>query len=324
MTAKPEWDSRPSLAVIRVMEETHPETPMAFGISEEDIFYNALSSQLAVLIEEKIKNLMREVDGFIREADKDIQQPILFFRQGFEEKTPQTPVRLGSFLRSHLKYIDLVSPSYRLSGSNGQLTILRLASTYQSFKILAKRWSRNVENRIGVELTNWEIPSGRQAVDPIRQPQHATALSAMSVATAHMSLIHELKQHLERKILTTKRDGLAGFDAAYNHFEDSLAPFQRALYPRSADMMEGLVLLFLGLRQLVDVLNTSQYDRSAITEEFMKYPESLRELLYYYQAVKESAGFCFTELQEKQNKNEKLQENSFESAVKRMKHWDIF
>lgn len=325
------------VALLQVLEEDYPDVVFHYGLTSEDIMHNARWTQVHLLIR-AINELLREVEMSIREYEKQVSIPVLAHTHG----QAATPVNLGAYLRAKCRRLNLVIPEYRLGGSNGQLTALRLVTRLADFKELAQSWSKKVLYRLpDLEKIAITVPTAKQGLLQLGPSNEATLLSGVAVATKMRALSRALWDHCQRKILFYHTGTFQAGSSAMPHkinpidFENSEGALTNAItllfngFEANSDtrglrdlsnsiinrqMIEGWIYLYLGLKSLIKGLGKTVYSEDAILKELRANPDCLTEILRYYLQEKEGKEDPYWELKQNPPKN-------FDETIKRMGEW---
>ena len=275
--------------IIRVLEKRYPDISFNYGLSDHDLSNNARSTQILSILD-KVNNRLREIDTAIRPMDKLLIS--------IDDET--TPVKLGPYLRSFLKYLKPMAPSFRMGGSNGELTVLKLTTEITSLKKLTKVWLRNVKSKIEIFDAFPDIqilyPTTKQNISIISNHEK-NLLSAMSVASNLKGLSQILLQHYNRGLFDvveyTKDRFPSGFKKAlenltvecflcYKEFL-SLYEYSSDIYLPEIDSRYicawNLMYDMLGL--ILNILNFGIYDSSKLLAEISSKPHCLSEIMSY-------------------------------------------
>lgn len=282
--------------VIKLLEKTHPEISFNYGIADTDLLHNARATQIIEKMVE-VENLLREIDTTIRPLDS------ITISIG-----NITPVKLGPHLRSFLRYIKPSPPNFRLGGSNGALTVLKLATNITSVKALAKVWLRNVVTKLDF-LKAYDIqinhPSNKQNL-PIVLTNERNLISAMSLALNLKNLTQVLLHHHRKKFFLQvgyTKTKFSNFDQTIQSLPyrcqciyrstNSLYECTMDLYMNSDDseylfIWDSLVNI---LQDILNLLRFGTYEVDTILKDLKQNPHVLDELVAYYPELVSAVGF---------------------------------
>jgi adenylosuccinate lyase len=326
------------VALLQVLGEDNPGITFHFGLTSEDCIHNARWTMVTQVIE-AINEASREIETGIREYERQVPFPLL----GHTHGQPATPIFLGPYLRAKSKRLGLVKPEFRLGGSNGQLTALKLATGMTDPQVLSQSWMRKME-KIYPELRGCPIitPTSKVGLLQVGPSNEATLLSAMAFSLKLRALARSLWDHCQRKILRgisgSKQAGSSAmphkvnpinaenaegsFTIAYSIFENVLQANadSRGLRDLSnsvinRNMFDGWCYLYLGVKNLVEFINKSTYDQEAIIQELKDNPECLTEIYRYYLQVVKGLADPYWELKKKPPVN-------FIETISDMPEWD--
>jgi adenylosuccinate lyase len=328
------------VALIQVLEEDYPEVSFHYGLTSEDIMHNARWTQVHLCIL-MINDLLREVELAIREYEKQLPVAILAHTHG----QPATPVFIGPYLRAKCRRIGLVLPEYRLGGSNGQLTALRLISGLSDFKDMATAWSKKVAYRLAqLERVQIVTPTDTHGLLQLGPSNEATLLSGVATAVKMRALARALWDHCQRKLLLYESSSGQAGSSAMPHkvnpidFENAEGAFTIAektlltAFEANSDtrglrdlsnsiinrqMLEGWVYLYHGLKSLTRGMSKTIYSHERAVGELRENPECLTEILRYYLQEREGHADPYWEL--KQNPP-----TDFNSTMERLGPWKDF
>lgn len=282
--------------VLSVLEKEHPDLSFNYGLADEDLLHNARSTAILEKVFQ-VEKLLQEIDTAIRPMDK------MAVRVG-----NKTPVKLGPYLRSFLRHLRPLPPTFRLGGSNGELTVLKLATGITSVKALAKVWLRNVTTKLEF-LKGYDLqithPTSKQNI-PISPRNEKNVLSGMSIAINLKNLTQTLLHHHKKEFLvqvgyTVSR--FPDFDLVVKRLPHRCLRLYHSfvsLYESSMDIylvVDDLEYLFIWeslydvLTDILKVLNFGAYDPNRINKDLREHPGVLDELLAYYPGSSNVADF---------------------------------
>lgn len=328
------------VALLQILEEDHQDVTFHYGLTSEDIMHNARWTQVHLCIL-AINDLLREVELSIREYEKQVPMAILAHTHG----QPATPVFVGPYLRAKCRRINLILPEYRLGGSNGQLTALRLISKISDFKEMSTVWSKKIAYRLPqLEKVNIITPTTTHGLLQLGPSNEATLLSGVAVTVKMRALARALWDHCQRKLLLYETGvGQAGSSAMPHKvnpidFENAEGAFTIAekvllsAFEANSDtrglrdlsnsiinrqMLEGWVYLYLGLRSLTRGMSKTVYSTERVMEELRENPECLTEILRYYLQECEGHADPYWELKQNPPKD-------FDATMERLGSWGDF
>jgi adenylosuccinate lyase len=332
-------------ALIKVLEQDYPNVRFHQYLTSEDMFHNSRTLQMNLIIT-RIYDEVRNVETQIQRLTSNIKFPILEHTHG----QPATPVDLAPFLRAKMRDSYLARPNYRLGGSNGQLSIWKKVAEASNMnfdavklgqKVLKRTMEKVVDDR-SFEDVEICVPSDRVGLLQVGPHNDHTFLSAMSLSLKLRALARTFWSHCQRKLLiihtTSTQTGssamphkvnpiacenaIGSFTIAYNTFQTALeanceTPGLRDLSNSviNRQVLDGFAYLFLGIKNMVRFMETSEYSHDQCLRELKENPECLGEYLRYYIMVNEKRDPYF------EIKNNPPRD--FDETLKRMPGWDF-
>lgn len=297
--------------ILTVLENEHPDISFNYGLADEDLLHNARAIQILEKVQ-KVEISLRELDIAIRPTDR------ITIRV-----SDHTPVKLGPYLRSFLRYLKPIPPNLRLGGTNGELTVLKFATEITSIKTLAKIWLRNVKTKLdflnGYDLTITH-PTNKQNLPTGKLCNEKNILSGMSVAANLKGLCQVLLHHYRKKFLLPLDYAKDKFAISFHDVIEKLPSRCHktyhtflALHEASLDIyltqddLEYLFawdLLYDVLDDTLSILKFGIYETNNILVDMQKHPNILDELMQYYTS-------------------EPPKSNSFSDKITFMNEWNI-
>lgn len=300
-------------ALIRVLEQDFPGVKTHFGLTSEDIMLNSRVIQTNLVITQMLREF-RKIEEQIQRFESQVQFPIL----GHTHGQSATPIYLGAYLRAKVRDIFLARPNYRLGGSNGQLTILKLVrpevDPHKLSKIWMKRMTEKLQDPMLFDDCEFAVPSKKVGLLQVGPHNDATYVSGMSMALKLRALSRAFWDHAHRKILnvgtTSRQTGSSamphkvnpiGFENAEGCFSNAyhillgaleancdsrgLRDLSNSVVNRHA--LDGWAYLYLGVRGLVRAMENSNYSPERCLAELHANPDCLTEILRYHIMEKE-------------------------------------
>lgn len=283
--------------VLATLEQTHPDVSFNYGLGDEDILHNAIATLILEKVG-KVEMVLQELSNVIRPTDK------ISIRVG---KTP--PVKLGPYLRSFLRHLKPLPPNLRLGGSNGELTVLKLATGLTSVKALAKVWLRNVTTkleflkRFDLQITH---PTPKQNLPPHNLSNEKNLLSGSSIAINLKNLTQVLLHHHNKSFLLqvgyTKKQ-FPDFESILEKLPGRCLRVYRSfirLHEVSLDIcvrgddLEYLFawdMLYDVVSDVLKILEFGAYDPKEVGSDLRSNPMILDELIAYYPGSTEARDF---------------------------------
>lgn len=339
VTNKEKYCHHQMVALKQVLESDFPDVNFHFGLTSEDIMHNARWTQVSILIN-YIESLLKDIDSEIKKFESQVDSFVLAHTHG----QSATPIELGPYLRAKFRRLNIVRPDFRLGGSNGQLTILKMISGKNDFRDFAAKWSNNLLKRVP-QLANIHIecPNNKIALLQIGPTNEATFASAICIILKARSLARALWDHCQRGILTVDSQKDQAGSSAMPHkvnpiaFENAEGCFSNAYHILlnaleansdsrglrdlsnsvvNRNSSDGWVYFYLGLKSLAQGMRSSRYNQEKIISELKSHPECLTELLRYYLICEEDQLDPYWTLKENPPAN-------YETTIARMKNWEL-
>ena len=328
------------VALLQVLQEDYPDVTFHYGLTSEDIMHQARWTQIAIL-NSRLNVVMKDIESAIKTLEFDISTPILAHTHG----QPATPVELGPYLRAKIRRLSLISPEFRLGGSNGQLSILKQIYPGMKLDELALAWAKRISELIP-ELDRIQVitPTAKVGLLQHGPSNEATIMSMISTVLKYRALARALWDHCQRGVLVLMSGNEQAGSSAMPHkvnpvnYELSEGCFSNAYHillnglEANSDsrglrdlsnsvvnrqLVEAWVWAYLGLKSLLRGMETSVYSQDAVVRELKANPECLTEYLRYYILENERGTDPYWELKKNPPKD-------WDVTMKRMENWKLF
>lgn len=332
-------------ALLKVLEQDYPNVIFHHGLTSEDIMHNARSLQVNYILMHIIEEI-RTIDSHIQRYEKQVDFPIL----GHTHGQPATPVRVGPYLRAKMRDLFVSQASYRLGGSNGQLTIHHLLDEEFDPTALGQKWLKRMSEKLksfdrSIDLfAGATISTPNQKVGLLQVGPHndSTFLSGISMCLKLRALARTFWDHAYRGILKVETSKTQTGSSAMPHkvnpilFENAEGCFsiayqslQGALEANSdtrglrdlsnsvvnRQMIDGWAFLYLGVRGLNRAMEGAGYSPDACMQELRDNPSCLTEPYRYYLMVKQGKD-PYWELKSNPPKD-------FDETIGKMNGWNL-
>lgn len=299
-------------ALLKVLKEDHPDVKFHWGLTSEDIMHNARWSQAAQVIA-VINNEIERMEEAIELLADGIGSDILAHTHG----QSATPVDCYKYLRAkYATNTEFEMPTFRMGGSNGQLTAWRALFPHLSSENVAAEWLKRVRGNFFIDKTYpmcVETPNefvGLLQHGPSNSP---CILSCIGSALHLRSLARAFWDHCYRGILVVRTEEKQTGSSAMPHkvnpldFEQAEGAFSNAYHiligalEANADsrglrdlsnsivnrnLPDAFAYIFLGVSALVRGVANSSYSSNKVALELEQHPECLSELVRYYRVEK--------------------------------------
>ncbi len=299
-------------ALLKVLAEDHPDIKFHWGLTSEDIMHNARWSQASQVISVIYSELER-VEVAIEDLADSMGSDILAHTHG----QPATPVDCYKYLRG--KYalgVGFDFPSFRMGGSNGQLTAWRALFPHLSSEDCAHVWLKAVRTKFFIDKESpicIETPNEFIGLLQHGPSNSECILSCIGSALHLRALARALWDHCYRGVLVVKTEENQTGSSAMPHkvnpldFEQAEGAFSNAYHiflgtlEANADsrglrdlsnsivnrsLPDAFAYIFLGVSALVRGANNSHYSMTKVTSELEQHPECLSELVRYCRVEK--------------------------------------
>ena len=299
-------------ALLRVLEQDYPKVKWHQYSTSEDCMTSARSIQMNLIIS-KVYDEVRKIEEQIQRLTSSVKFPILEHTHG----QPATPVDLAPFLRAKVRDIYLARPNLRLGGSNGQLSIWKKVAEASNMQFdavklgqrILKRLTEKLGDDISFEDVEISVPNDKVGLLQVGPHNDHTYLSAMSLSLKLRALSRTFWSHANRKLLklhTSKtQTGSSAMPTKVNpiNFENSEGCFTIAYQTFTTaleancdtrglrdlsnsvvnrQLFDGWAFLYLGIKNLVRGMETSEYSVENCLKELHENPDCLGEYLRYY------------------------------------------
>lgn len=329
-------------ALINVLKKDYPQVDFHFGLTSEDIMHNARCLQVNLVLS-RIVDEVKNIDQHISRFERQVPFPVL----GHTHGQSATPIRLGAYLRAKMRDLYISPPNYRLGGSNGQLTILRLVHPKLDPQKLGQLWLKRMAEKFPNESESFKnvmicTPSTKVGLLQVGPHNDSTYLSAIGMSLKLRALCRAFWDHAYRKILkvgtTSTQTGSSAMPhkvnpILYENAEGCFSIAKDTLYCAleantdtrglrdlsnsvvNRQMLDGWAFMFLGVRGLIKAMENSEYDADYCKKELEDNPSCLTEIYRYY-LMTQTGRDPYWEL-----KNNPP--SQFDETIEKMDRWDL-